>query len=122
MVTPRPPRRRVLVVLDLAVGIVVLPFALITGLVALGQLAAFATLGEVCTDGACDAAPLTAIVIVGSAAVVFAGALALGFFVVRAISRRWAGFVPVIGLVVIIAAYWIATAAVGAWAAGANAA
>lgn len=122
MVSPRPARRRLLVAADLTAGIVVLLFTVVSGLVALGQLTGYGVLGETCREAGCDTAPLTTIIVVAAGAVVFAAALALGFFLVRAISGRWAWFVPVIGLVVIIAIFWIATAAVGAWAAGVNSA
>jgi hypothetical protein len=115
MTTPPPARHPALRILDIVGGVVVGVLALVFGFTAVGILSSLQPDPAVCGEG-CDSGALAAIVIAGVAAQIFAWALSIGFFLVRAMRRRVAFFWPVVGLVVMIIAFYATTAGVAAWA------
>lgn len=59
-------------------------------------------------DGvACNQTYLNVVLIVGTALVVFGWCLTIGFFIVRVIRRQLAFFLPIIGIVIVLAAYYL---------------
>ncbi|WP_255447243.1 hypothetical protein [Schumannella soli] len=106
--TTRAPRNRALVIADLVVGIAILAFALVLAFVCVNILGG-PGLSAACTDTAgCDTGALGTTTLIATAVIIFGFAAGLAIFVVRALQRRWAWFGPLIGLVVIIAAFYAA--------------
>ena len=118
MSSPKSARNPALVAVDVVVGVVVLVVALVLGLLIVATLTSYGALADGCGSGGCDTSGLSAIQLVASAIVVFAYALGLGMFIVRLVQRRWGWYFPVIGAVVMLVAFYAATAAVAAWARG----
>lgn len=108
--TPRAVR-----VVDVVVGAVIAAFGLVVGAGMLLFISSLSSGAEACADGGCDATGLTVAVIGGSAVIVFGWAITFGLYLVRAIRRRVAFFLPLIGLVVMVAGAYAAAAGAGAW-------
>ena len=112
MPTTPPPDRKPLRILDLIVGIALLIIGALTGLVMLAMVGQFSGLSAACegvaVDGLrCDGGYLNGIVILGTAIVVFGWFVTAGFFVVRILQRRLAFWLPIVGIIVILAAYYV---------------
>ncbi|GAB3408059.1 hypothetical protein GCM10027515_24810 [Schumannella luteola] len=104
--TPRAPRNRALVVVDLVVGFAVLAFGLVLGGVCTAIIGDVG-LREACSStSGCDVGALSTATAIGAGVIIFGFAAGLAVFLVRALRRRWAWFGPVIGLVVIVVAYY----------------
>jgi hypothetical protein len=106
------PDRRPLRVLDLIAGIALLIIGALIGFVMLAMLGQFNGLSAACegvdADGLrCDGGYLSAVLIIGTAVVVFGWFLTAGFFVVRILRRRLAFWLPIVGIVAILAAYYV---------------
>jgi hypothetical protein len=112
MPTTTPPARTPLRILDLIVGIALLIIGALTGLVMLAMLGQFGGLSVACdgvaADGLrCDGGYLSGILVLGTAIVVFGWFVTAGFFVVRILQRRLAFWLPIVGIIVILAAYYV---------------
>ena len=118
--TPGRPRNAVLVTVDILAGIVliVIGVAISIGVIfTVGQYPALVSGCGSATPGGlpCEAGGLVSTVVtIVIVVAVFAAALGLGFFVVRIIQKRVAFYMPLIGIVVTIAALYIGSAIVGA--------
>jgi hypothetical protein len=112
MPTTTPPARTPLRILDLIAGIALLIVGALTGLVMLAMLGQFGGLTVACdgvaADGLrCDGGYLSGILVLCTAIVVFGWFVTAGFFVVRILQRRLAFWLPIVGIVVILAAYYV---------------
>ena len=112
MPTPPTPARKPLRILDLVAGIVILIVGALIGFIMLGLIAQFSGLAAACEgvtpDGLrCNAGFLNGSVILGTAIVVFGWFLTAGFFVVRILRRQLAFWLPLVGIVVMIAAFYV---------------
>ncbi|MEO5922150.1 MAG: DUF6264 family protein [Pseudolysinimonas sp.] len=112
MPTTTPPARTPLRILDLIVGIVLLIIGALTGFVMLALIGQFSGLAEACEGVAaeglsCDGGYLNVTLIIGTAIVVFGWFLTAGFFVVRILRRQLAFWLPIVGIVSILAAYYV---------------
>lgn len=108
MTTPRSPLR----VVDLVAGLVFTGLGALIGLVMLAYMVQLSELRVICDgvspDGLrCDPVFLNVMTIVGIAIVVFAWFFTVGFFVVRVIRRQRAFFLPLIGIGIMIAGYYL---------------
>jgi hypothetical protein len=106
------PARRPLRILDLVAGVALLIIGMLTGFVMLAMLGQFNGLSAACegvaVDGLrCDGGYLSGILILGTGIVVFGWFLTAGFFIVRILQRRLAFWLPLVGIVVILAAYYV---------------
>jgi hypothetical protein len=106
------PARRPLRILDLVAGVALLIIGMLTGFVMLAMLGQFGGLSAACegvaVDGLrCDGGYLSGILILGTGIVVFGWFLTAGFFIVRILQRRLAFWLPIVGIVVILAAYYV---------------
>jgi hypothetical protein len=119
MTTPTPPARNPAIrIADLVIGILL---ALVSGLIGLIMLNVIGQLGNlaqecqgIAPDGArCNPDFLSAVVVVGLGIVIFGWFITTGLIVVRAIRRKLVFFLPLIGFVVMIAAFYIVTALLG---------
>jgi hypothetical protein len=104
----RPPLR---IVDAVVAGVIALlgAFIGVTILAFVGQLSALSALCEgVQADGlSCNAGYLGGITVLGMAIVVFAWALSAGFALVRIIQRRMAWWLPLVGIVAMIAGFYL---------------
>jgi len=112
MPTPPTPARQPLRIIDLVAGIVILIIGALTGFIMLALIGQFSGLSAACEgvtpDGlACDGGYLNGILILGTAVVVFGWFLTAGFFIVRILRRKLAFWLPLVGIVVIFAAYYL---------------
>lgn len=105
--TTRAPRNRALVVVDLLVGFGTLFFGGVFALVAVGTLGDRRLVDACSAASGCDGGALTTAAYIGIGVVIFGFAAGLAVFAVRALLHRWAWFGPVIGLVVMIAAFYV---------------
>ena len=117
--TTTPPERGPLRIPDIVAGVILLVIAALIGFIMLGYMAQLGALSAVCEgvepDGVrCSPAFLSAVTIVGLGIVIFAWFLSLGFFVVRVLRRRLAFWVPLLGVVVMFAGFYITSAVLGA--------
>jgi hypothetical protein len=118
-VTPAAGRSRPVRIADLVVAIVLAVIGAMIGLIVMSTLAQYSGLSAECQgstiDGArCSPVFLSTSIIIGYALVIFAWFITTGLIVVRAIRRRLTFFLPLIGVVVMIAAIWLVTALIGA--------
>jgi hypothetical protein len=114
-----PGRPRPLRIVDLVIAILLAIIGGLIGLIVLSYLAQYSGLSAECdgvdVDGVrCSPAFLSGTVIAGYAIVIFAWFVTSGLIVVRAIRRRLAFFLPIIGVLVMIAGFWAVTAVIGA--------
>ena len=99
------PARRPVRKLDLIAGILM---AAVGGLIGLLVLALLAQVGRLPTDCAgCSAGYLSGMVILGTAIVVFGWFVTTGLFIVRILRRQLAFWLPIVGIVVIFAAFYL---------------
>ncbi len=115
------PERRPLRILDLVAGIVLAIIGAFTGLIMLTLVTQLSGLSVVCEgvepDGVqCDNGYLNAVLILGTAIVVFGWFVTTGFFIVRVLRRQLAFFLPLIGIIVILAAYYVVAILLQAYA------
>jgi len=106
------PDRRPLRPLDLIAGIVLAIVGGLIGLIMLNLMAQLGNLGVECEgiapDGLrCNPDYLAGMVALGTAIVVLGWFVTTGFFVVRVLRRRLAFFLPLIGIVVMIAGFYL---------------
>ena len=118
-VTPAAGRSRPVRIADLVVAILLAVIGAMIGLIVISTLAQYSGLSAECegatVDGArCSPVFLNTSIIIGYALVIFAWFITTGLIVVRAIRRQLTFFLPLIGVVVMIAAVWIVTALIGA--------
>jgi hypothetical protein len=112
MPTPPTPARKPLRILDLVAGILLAIVGALTGFIMLALIGQFSALSAACEgitpDGLrCDSGYLSAMLILGTAIVVFGWFLTTGFFIVRILRRQLAFWLPLVGIVVILAAYYV---------------
>ncbi len=112
MPTPPTPARQPLRILDLIVGIVIAIMGALTGFIMLGLIGQFSGFAAACegitAEGLrCNGGYLNGVLILGTAIVVFGWFVTAGFFIVRILRRRLAFWLPIVGFVVILAAYYI---------------
>lgn len=112
MPTTPPPARKPLRILDLTVGIVLLIIGALIGFIMLALLGQFSGLAEACGGVAveglrCDSGYLNGMLILGTGIVVFGWFLTSGFFIVRVLRRQLAFWLPLVGIAVILAAYYV---------------
>jgi hypothetical protein len=110
----RPKRNRGLVILDLTAGSILALIGLGIGGIVVGQVSQYPVLTTACGTGpyeglTCNAGFLSGVVVITLAITVFAWALSFGMFLVNAIRKRTAWYWPFLGLILIIAAYWVGT-------------
>lgn len=116
---PRARRSVALVVLDVVMGAAFAVIGLVFGLVAVAVAGQIGHVNDgLCTAGPyegieCDAGALSLLVNALIFVTVIAWALTTGMFVVRLIQRRWAFYWPIIGLVILVVAFYGATAIAG---------
>jgi hypothetical protein len=104
---------------DLIAGIILLLIAALIGFIMLAYTAQFSQLGTVCEDVPvdgmrCNPDFLNVATIAGIGIVIFAWFLSLGFFIVRVLRRRLAFWVPLVGVVAMIAGFYLISAVLGA--------
>ena len=108
-------RNPIALVADIAAGVAIALIGLILGLAILASAGQYLHLNDgVCTSGpytglTCDPNALTVAVGVISAVTIFAWALSTGMFIVRLLRKRLAFFWPIIGIVIMIAGFWVGT-------------
>jgi hypothetical protein len=108
-------RNRLLVTVDVIVGIVVIFFGLLLALVVVAAATQFGAINAgVCESGpyeglTCNAGALSFTVGAMITVALFGWALTLGMFIVNLIRRRLAFYWPIIGFVIIVASFWIGT-------------
>jgi hypothetical protein len=112
-------RSRPVRIADLVVAILLAVIGGMIGLIVISTLAQYSGLSSECqgatVDGArCSPAFLNTSIIIGYALVIFGWFITSGLIVVRAIRRQLTFFLPIIGIVVMIAAVWLVTALIGA--------
>ena len=112
MPTPPTPARKPLRIIDLIAGIVIAIIGALIGFIMLGQVGQFSALSAACEgvtpDGLrCNAGYLNGSVILSTAIVVFGWFLTVGFFVVRILRRQLAFWLPLVGIVVMVAAFYV---------------
>jgi hypothetical protein len=117
--TTTPPERGPLRIPDIVAGVILLVIAALIGFIMLGYMGQLGALSALCDgiepDGArCSPAFLSGVTIVGLGIVIFAWFLSLGFFVVRVLRRRLAFWVPLVGVAVMFAGFYITSAVLGA--------
>ncbi|MEQ1737966.1 MAG: DUF6264 family protein [Rhodoglobus sp.] len=117
--TTTAPARGPLRIPDLIAGVLLVIIAALIGTIMLGYMTQLGLLSGVCEgiepDGTrCSPAFLSTMTIVGVGIVVFAWFLSLGFFVVRVLRRRLAFWVPLVGIVAMIAGFYVTSAVLGA--------
>lgn len=113
------PDRRPLRILDLVVGLLLVIIAALIGFIMLGYMTQLGLLSSLCegveVDGLrCSPGFLSTMSIVGVGIVIFAWFLSLGFFIVRVLRRQLAFWVPLVGIVAMIAGFYITSAVLGA--------
>jgi hypothetical protein len=119
MPTPPPPAAKPpLRIVDLVIGILLAIVTGLVGIIMLGLIPQLGNLSQECegiaADGArCNPDFLSGVIIVGVAIVIFGWFITTGLIVVRAIRRKLVFFLPLIGFVVMIAAFYIVTAVLG---------
>lgn len=106
-------------IIDLVIGIGLTVIGAFIGLIMLSLITQLGGLSVVCEgvtpDGTrCSSDFLTGMVILGTAIVVFGWFLPAGFLVVRALRRRLVFFLPIIGIVVMFAAFYLIAALINA--------
>ena len=111
MTTP-PPARKPLRILDLIAGLVLAAIGAMIGFIMLGYVAQVSQLSAICegvtADGLrCNSGFLGVMTVVGLAIVVFAWFLTFGFFIVRVLRRKIGFFLPLVGIVAMIAGYYL---------------
>lgn len=116
---PTPPARTAAQWIDLAAAILLTALGALTGLVMLAVVAQLGALSAECEGIAeagtrCSPGFLSGMVILGTAIVVFAWFLGVGFLIVRAVRRRVVFFVPLIAFAVMIAGFYLVTALLAA--------
>jgi hypothetical protein len=112
MTTTPPPAKKPLRVVDLVAGLALSVLGALIGLIMLGYMAQLSQLSGICegvdVEGArCSPGFLGAMTVAGIAIVVFAWFLTFGFFIVRVVRRRVGFFLPLVGIVVMIAGYYL---------------
>ena len=107
--------RRGFRILDIVIGVVLALLGLIVGGGLLLNIGSLSSIADGCADAGCEPGGLSAILIVSAAVIVFAWAIGFGMFLARAIGKRIGSFWMLIGVVVMIAAFYATAAAVGAW-------
>jgi hypothetical protein len=112
MPTPPTPARKPLRIIDLVAGIVIAIIGALIGFIMLGLVGQFGGLAAACEgvspDGLrCNAGYLSGSVILGTAIVVFGWFLTTGFFIVRILRRQLAFWLPLVGIVVMVAAFYV---------------
>ena len=112
MTTPPPPAKKPLRIIDLVAGLVLAIIGALIGFIMLGYVAQLSQLSAICegvdVDGTrCSPAFLSAMGVIGLGIVVFAWFLTFGFFVVRVLRRQVAFFLPLLGIVAMIAGYYL---------------
>jgi hypothetical protein len=104
----RPPLR----VLDLVASILIAILGAMIGVILLAYVAQLGALQTLC-DGAsadglvCNGGYLTGVSVLGAALVVFAWFLTAGFALVRILRRRLAFWLPIVGIVAMIAGFYL---------------
>lgn|GEM_PF-4166587 len=116
--TPAPRRNVALVAADIVVSFAILIFALLFGLVALGFAAQFGNFGSICGAGPysgleCNATALGVATYGLLTVTVVAFFLGIGMTIVRIIQKRFTFFWPLGALIVMVAAFFLAS-----WVAG----
>ncbi len=111
MSTPPTPARPPLRIIDLVAGIVLAIIGALLGFIMLALIGQFGGFSAACEgvtpDGIqCDGGFLSAVLIIGTALVVFGWFVTVGFFIVRILRRRLAFWLPLVGILVIFAAYY----------------
>ena len=112
MPTPPTPARKPLRIIDLIAGIVIAIIGALNGFIMLGLIGQFSGFAAACEgvspDGIqCNDGYLNGIVILGTAIVVFGWFLTAGFFIVRILRRQLAFWLPLLGIVIMLAAYYV---------------
>lgn len=103
----RPPRSGTRLAVELVVG---LALAFVGAVFAFGLVVTLSQLGGVaanCAETGCNGGAVSGVVVLGLATVIFGWAITLGLFIVRLIQRRWAWFWPLIGIVVMVAGFYL---------------
>jgi uncharacterized BrkB/YihY/UPF0761 family membrane protein len=116
-----PARRRnpFLIALDVIVSVIVMVFGLVLGLIVYASGEQYAAINDgVCTSGpyeglTCNAGALSVIVFATVGIALLAWALSVGMFIVNLIKRKYAFYWPIIGVVVMVASFWVGTFFVG---------
>jgi hypothetical protein len=111
MTTP-PPAKKPLRIVDLVAGLALSVLGALIGFIMLGYMTQLSQLSAICegvdVDGVrCSPGFLGAMTVVGIAIVVFAWFLTFGFFIVRVVRRRVGFFLPLLGIVAMIAGYYL---------------
>jgi len=116
-----PARRRnaLLITLDIIAGGIVIAFGLVFGLVVYAAGEQYAAINDgVCVNGpyeglTCNAGALSVIVFATVGITLLVWALTSGMFIVNLIRRKYAFYWPIIGVVIMVASFWIGTYFVG---------
>lgn len=115
-----PPRRNpVVTVIDIVVGVAIALIGIVFGLVILSTAGQYISINEGgCTADSyagleCNAGALSLAVSALTAVTIFAWAITSGLFIVRLLKRRIGFYWPIIGIVLMVAGFWIATYFVG---------
>ena len=114
-VSPAQKRNPVTQALDIVAGVGIAIVGLVLGLGILASAGQYGHLNDgVCVNGpysglTCDPNALVTAVGLISAVTIFAWALSTGFFIVRLLRRKVAFFWPIIGIVIMIAGFWVGT-------------
>jgi hypothetical protein len=117
--TTTAPDRGPLRIPDLIAGGLLVIIAALIGFIMLGYMAQLGLLSALCegveADGVrCSPGFLSAITIAGIGIVIFAWFLSLGFFIVRVLRRQLAFWVPLVGIVAMVAGFYVTSAVLGA--------
>lgn len=104
---PRSSRPLALAIIDIAAGIIVILFGLLLGLIML------ATAGQIRLIEGGDVGLRETVTSILTAVIIFGWAIPSGMFVVRAIQRRYAFYWPIIGIIIIVVAFYAGSAVIG---------
>jgi hypothetical protein len=116
--SPRPPRNRALVVVDIIASVILVIFAAVLALAVITTAVAYQGLTAECGAGpfdglTCNATALS-VVTIGMIVVAVLGAfLGFGFFLVNLIRKRYTVWWPLGAVVAMVVATWV-----GSWVAG----
>ena len=117
--TTTPPERGPLRIPDIVAGVILLVIAALIGFIMLAYMLQLSGLSAVCegieVDGLrCSPTFLSTMTIVGIGIVIFAWFVSLGFFIVRVLRRQLGFWVPLAGIVAMIAGFYLTSAVLGA--------
>ena len=106
------PERRPLRIPDLIAGIVFAALGALIGFIMLAYMGQLSQLALICedipADGLrCSPTFLNTMTVIGFGIVIFAWFLSVGFFIVRVLRRKVGFWIPILGVVVMIAGYYL---------------